>query len=239
MNGVTDTPSYQFVCPLCELTMKNCQCGSVRSARTDSSCTLLTNDQNSLCSICGKFVMNCFCDFYTHSIIMETGVCGRCGLDNPGNQICGWSVDGGRDIVDTPSRGSDMVNPRRNLFKVVQSQFISISEGSNGFTRGEFEVYHLRADHDHVVTPGQTASVKSNIVVTPPSEEIAGFLSVTNQHPSYWLHKPCSTKNFLKEGVLSTAFNGYIHVSVMNKSDNLITLRAGSILGCVHFNRFL
>jgi hypothetical protein len=142
-------------------------------------------------------------------------------------------------INTTPVRRSSTINARRNLFKTVPSQFVCNGEGENVFLRPDFEVYQIRATESYIVNPGQTVRVKSNIVVMHSLGDPAGFFTLANQHPGYWLHKPCSAKFFMKEGVISTHHTGVIFVIVLNKSTDNVMIRQGTNLGCLQFNCFI
>jgi dUTPase len=97
----------------------------------------------------------------------------------------------------------------------------------------------ILATDSYTVNPGQTVRVKTNIVVMHSLGDPAGFFTITNQHPGYWLHKQCSAKFYMKEGVVSTHYTGVILVSVLNKSTDNVMIRQGTTLGCLQFNRFI
>jgi dUTPase len=102
-----------------------------------------------------------------------------------------------------------------------------------------FSVYQILATDSYTVNPGQTVRVSTNIVVMQSLGDPAVFFTNINQHPGYWLYKQCSAKFYMKEGVVSTHYTGIILVSVVNKSTDNVTIRQGTSLGCLHFNRFM
>jgi hypothetical protein len=218
--------------------MSKCECNITSTPKVDSSCTLESSVEIPLCAVCGRVVRDCFCDFLTHEI-MEDGVCIQCGLDNPGNQICEWRGEPPLHIDGTPVRKTSGMNSRRNLFKTVPLQFVCNAEGENGFYRPEFELYQIIATDSYTVSPGQTVRVSTNIVVKQSLGHPVGFFSIVNQHPGYWLYKQCSSKFYVKEGVVSSHHQGVLLVSVLNKSTDIVTIRQGTSLGCLYFNRFM
>jgi hypothetical protein len=93
----------------------------------------------------------------------------------------------------------------------------------------------ILATDSYTVNPGQTVIVKTNIVVMHSLGDPAGFFTITNQHPGYWLHKQCSAKFYMKEGVVSTHYTGVN----LNKSTDNVMIRQGTNLGCLQFNLFI
>ena len=219
--------------------MSKCECNITTSTpKVDSSCTLESTVEIPICGVCGAVVRDCFCDYLTHEV-MEDGVCIQCGLDNPGNQICEWRGEPPLQIDGTPVRKASRLNSRRNLFKPVPLHYVCSAEGENGFYRPEFELYQIYATDSYIVNPGQTVRLNTNIVVKETLTRPVGFFAIGNQHPGYWLYKQCSSKFYLKEGVLSTNYQGVLLVSVLNKSTDIVTIRQGTNLGCLCFNRYM
>ena len=233
------SPSMFSVCPLCEENVSNCCCGGLITPKTDSSCSLQSEPEQSLCSQCDEFVINCSCDFQLHDIAIESGLCLNCSLIDPQNQLCGWSKPiGASFLADTPVR-KNKSKARRKLFKSISTLSASTTEGQDGFLRGDFEVYQVRAFESCNIGIGETALIKTNVVFPPQTEKAIVFFTVVNIHPGYWLYNPLVTTFVIKEGVLPTNFTGTVNVSVLNKSDEKVTIVAGTSLGCLQFHRFI
>ena len=105
--------------------------------------------------------------------------------------------------------------------------------------RGDFEVYQVRAHESCNIGLGETASIKTNVMFPPQTDKAIVFFTVVNIHPGYWLYNPLVTTFVIKEGVLPTNYTGTVNVSVLNKSDEKVTIVAGTSLGCLQFHRFI
>ena len=233
------SPAMYAVCPLCEEGVSKCFCGSLTSPKTDSSCSLRSEPEQPLCSQCDEMVINCNCDFQLHDIAPESGLCLNCGLIDPQNQLCGWSKPiADSFLADTPVRKNNS-KARRQLFKSIPTLSASTIEGQDGFLRGDFEVYQVKAFESCNIGIGETALITTNVIFPPQTEKAIGFFTVVNIHPGYWLYNPLVTTFVIKEGVLPTNFTGTLNISVLNKSDDQVTIMAGTSLGCLQFHRFI
>jgi hypothetical protein len=102
--------------------------------KTDSSCTLETTDETPLCSVCGKIVRDCFCDFVTHQILEDTGICIQCGLDNPCNQIFNGEGENG------------FFRPEFKVYQILVTDSYIVNPGQSVRVKSNIVVMHSLGD---------------------------------------------------------------------------------------------
>ena len=121
-------PKIQIiVCPLCEEKSKECTCRF--DFENDKSCTLQSELCTQICGVCGCEFSNCLCDFQSHNINLDTGVCTKCLLVNPGNQTCSAAMGYIPDVVtSTPKTSRERFGARRRLFEEIQYHYVTTSE---------------------------------------------------------------------------------------------------------------
>ena len=109
-------PTIQMiVCPLCE--EKSTQCTCHFDFEDDKSRTLQSESGTQICGVCGCELSNCLCDFQSHDINLDSGVCIKCLLVNPGNQTCSAAMGYIPDIItSTPKAPRERFGARRKLF---------------------------------------------------------------------------------------------------------------------------
>ena len=95
-----------FCCPLCEENVSECICGFGVEKENDKSITLTSEDDLRVCAACGVFTKSCLCDFQRHNLNLDTGICSKCGVFQPGNQVCPTVVISDQVITSTPKMES-------------------------------------------------------------------------------------------------------------------------------------
>ena len=117
--------NFVIICPLCEERSTQCTCRI--DFGDDKSCTLQSDPNTQICNMCGYEISNCLCDFPSHDINLNTGVCVRCLLVDPGNQICSAAKTCGVNLTtSTPKLPGEKSGARRRLFGGVQYHYESI-----------------------------------------------------------------------------------------------------------------
>ena len=225
MEEHTPTDNIYIACPLCEENVTSCKCSIQSDSKSDSSCSLGSVDEAPLCVHCGGFTRDCVCEYPP-----------------------AWSTQDVEKKIrrsnhsdrETPVReGVNYTGIRRNLFSAIPSIYLSVHERGGEETRPIFEIYNIKSIQPCVLQPGQTALIKSNIVVIDEKTEKVGFLAIVNSSPHHWLFTQSSSFFSIKEGVLSMEFRGVLSVSLINTSRKCIILRPGTNVGSLHFNRFI
>ena len=92
MSSEKNNQAVVICCPLCEEPATKCACSF--DFEVPESCTIGSQSQTLICGVCGNLIVNCLCDFSTHNIDLDSGICSKCGVIQPGNQIC---TSGGDD----------------------------------------------------------------------------------------------------------------------------------------------
>ena len=94
--------------------------------------------------------MNCLCDFSTHNIDLDSGICSKCGVMQPGNQICTSGGDGNCDILtSTPKIKKEGSRTRRRFFEEIPAHYVTASEGINGFAKSRGASQHQNECDSH------------------------------------------------------------------------------------------
>ena len=238
MTTMCEASSLIIICPLCEERSTQCVCRF--DLRDDKSCTLQTEPDTRICSVCGYESSNCLCDFQSHEINLDTGVCVRCMLVNPGNQMCSPAKTYEQNPpASTPKPAKEKSGARRRLFECVQYRYVSTSELADSFTKPDFEVHPIKCGTSIFLEPGESSIINTNIIITEPTARILGFHSVSENPPSYWLESMISHCFTIKTGVVASDFIGNLKVSVINKMIEPIVIKTGTNLGFLKFHKFI
>ena len=227
-----------IICPLCEERSTQCTCWI--DFGDDKSCTLRSDPNTQICSVCGYEISNCLCDFPSHDINLDTGVCVRCLLVNPGNQVCSSTKTYDPSITtSTPKLPREKSGARRRLFGSVQYHYVSTCEVMDSFTKPDFEAHPIKCGQSTFLAPGESSIIPTNMIITEPTARVVGFLSVSENPPSYWLESMINHCFAVKTGVLASDFIGKLSVSVINKMSEPIVIKEGTNLGFLKFHKFI
>ena len=116
-----------FCCPLCEENISNCECGFGSEKENDKSITLSSEDDRLVCGDCGVVTKNCLCNFQCHNLNLDSGICSKCGVFQPGNQLCS-AVELDDDIItSTQKTTKEGVYARRKIFKELRIHYVTTS----------------------------------------------------------------------------------------------------------------
>ena len=66
-----------------------------------------------------------------------------------------------------------------------------------------------------------------------------GFLTISQNPQNYWLGSVVNECFLIKSGVLSSEFDGVLHIYVINESTIPVVLKAGTHLGVLEFSKFI
>ena len=91
-----------FCCPLCEENVSDCNCGFGAEKENDKSITLTSEDDRRVCGACRVVTKNCLCNFQCHNLNLDSGICSKCGVFQPGNQLCSAVEIDDHIITSTP-----------------------------------------------------------------------------------------------------------------------------------------
>ena len=97
MSANKNNQAVIICCPLCEEPGTKCTCSF--EFEDPESCTLGSQSQTLICGVCGNLIVNCLCDFPTHTIDLNSGICSKCNIMQPGNQVCTSGTVGDCGIV--------------------------------------------------------------------------------------------------------------------------------------------
>ena len=227
-----------IICPLCEERSTQCICRF--DIGDDKSCTLQSDPNTQICNVCGYEISNCLCDFPSHDINLNTGVCVRCLLVDPGNQICSAPKTCGINLTtSTPKLPREKSGARRRLFGGVQYHYVSTCEMIDSFTKPDFEVHPIKCSQAVFLEPGESSIIPTNMIITEPTARIVGFLSISENPPSYWLESMINHCFTVKTGVLASDFVGNLNISIINKMSEPIVVKEGTNLGFLKFHKFI
>lgn len=227
-----------IICPLCEERSTQCTCRF--DFEDEKSCTLQSESDTQICGVCGCEISNCLCDFQSHEINLDTGVCVRCLLVNPGNQMCPAAQAYRPSVItSTPKLPREKSGARRKLFGDVQYHYVSTCEVLDSFTKPDFEVHPVKCRQSTFLAAGESSIIPTNMIVTEPTARVVGFLSISENPPSYWLESMINHCFAIKTGVLPGDFVGGLSISVINKMSESIVIKEGTNLGFLKFHKFI
>ena len=227
-----------IVCPLCE--EKSTQCTCRFDFEDEKSCTLQSESDTRICGVCGCELSNCLCDFQTHDINLDTGICIKCLLVDPGNQTCSSPSAYIPDVItSTPKVPRERLGVRRKLFEEIQHHYVTTSEVLDSYTKPDFEVHPVKCSKSAFLLPGESLIIKTDIIVTESVGKIVGFLTIVGNPPWYWLETMTNHCFTVKTGVLRGDFVGGLSVSVINKMSESIVIKEGTNLCFLEFHKFV
>ena len=227
-----------IVCPLCE--EKSTQCTCHFDFEDEKSCTLQSESGTRICGVCGCEVSSCLCDFQTHDINVDSGVCIKCLLVDPCNQMCSSTSAYIPNVVtSTPKVPRERLGARRKLFEEVQHHYVTTSEVLDSYTKPDFEVHPVRCSKSTFLSAGESLIIKTDIIVTEPVGRTVGFLTIVGNPPWYWLETMTNHCFTVKTGVLRGDFVGGLSVSVINKMSESIVIKEGTNLCFLEFHKFV
>ena len=232
-------PKIQIiVCPLCEEKSTECTCRF--DFENDKSCTLQSESCTQICGVCGCEFSNCLCDFQSHNINLDTGVCTKCLLVNPGNQTCSAAMGYIPNVItSTPKTSRERFGARRKLFEEVQYHYVTTSEQADSHTKPDFEVHPVKCAKSTFLDSGESLIIQTDVIVTEPVGRVAGFLTIVGNPPWYWLESLTSHCFTVKTGVLRGDFVGVLSISVINKMPESIVIKEGTNLCFLEFHKFV
>jgi hypothetical protein len=238
MSSEKNNQAVVICCPLCEEPATKCTCSF--DFEEPESCTIGSQSQTLICGVCGNLIVSCLCDFSTHNIDLDSGICSKCGAMQPGNQICtSGDVDNCDIITSTPKIKKENTRTRRRLFEEIPPHYVTASEGVNGFAKPEYEIHPIKSSESIFLSPGESANIKTNVILTEPIGKIVGFLSISGNPQCYWLGSMTNHCFCIKTGVLPGDHIGGLFVSIINKTSSSIVVKLGTNLGVLEFQKFI
>ena len=112
-----------FCCPLCEETVSDCICGFGVEKENDKSITLTSEDDLRVCAACGVFTKSCLCDFQCNNLNLDTGICSKCGVFQPGHQVCP------RVVISSESKSLKSGESIRIKSNIIITEFVGDNAG--------------------------------------------------------------------------------------------------------------
>ena len=155
-------------------------------------------------------------------------------------EICTSGGDGNCDILtSTPKIKKEGSCTRRRLFEEIPAHYVTASEGINGFTKAEYEIHRIKSSESMFLSPGESANIKTNVILTEPIGKIVGFLSNSGNPQCYWLGSMTNHRFCIKTVVLPGDYIGGLFVSIINKTSSSIVVKLGTNLRVLEFQTFI
>ena len=158
----------------------------------------------------------------------------------PVNQVCTSGTVGDCEIVtSTPKIKNEGSCIRRSLFEEIPALYVTASEGIYGFAKAEYKIRPIKSSESMFLSPGESANIKTNVILTEPIGKIVGFLSISGNPQCYWLGSMTNHCFCIKTGVLLGDYIWVLFVSIINKTSNSIVVKLGTNLGVLEFSKFI